>query len=128
MSPLWSVRHPDLTPWLTSALYPLLSHVIVDAKHQSACMADFQYLKEPDLFWTGAILANRAQKDWQDCVLKERDFLLNLTIGIGLYDNEVANLFVEKLMQYTAVSSSLLCDHIVSLENKVTYQLVSLLT
>ena len=40
---------------------------------------------------------------------------------MGLYDNEAANTFLEKLMQYTAVSSLLVYDHIVALENKVIY-------
>ena len=56
----------DLTPWLASAPYPSPSHVVVDAKRQSARTADYQHLEEPDLLWTGAILADRAQKDCQD--------------------------------------------------------------
>ena len=38
---------------------------------------------------------------------------------MGLYDNEVANTFLEKSMCYTAVSSLLLYDHVVALEMKV---------
>ena len=75
--------------------------------------------------WTGAILADRAQKDRQEQVLRDRDFLLDSTIAMGLYDNEVANSFLEKLMQYTAVSSSMLYDHVVALETKVIRRLVS---
>ena len=47
---------------------------------------------------------------------------------MGLYDNEVANTFLEKLMQYTAVSLSLLYNHVVALETKVIHQLVSSVT
>ena len=54
-------------------------------------------------------------------MLKDRDFLLDLTIAMGLYNNEVANTFLEKSMQYTAVSSSLFYDHVVALENKVIH-------
>ena len=52
---------------------------------------------------------------------RDRDFLLDSTIAMGLYDNEVANTFLEKLMRYTAVSSSLLYDHVVALEMKVIH-------
>ena len=95
---------------------------------QSAHNADFQHLQEPDLLWTGAILADWAQKDHQNQALKDRDFLLDSTIEVGLYDNEAANTFLEKSMQYTAVSSSLVYDHIIALENKVIHWLVSLLS
>ena len=67
------------------------------------------------------------QKDHQNCPLRDRDFLLDSTIDMGLYDNEAANTFLEKLMRYSTVSSSLLYDHIVALENKVIRQLVSVL-
>ena len=73
----------------------------------------------------GAILADKVQKDHQDQALKDRDFLLDLMIGMGLYDNEVVNTFVEKLMRYTTISSLMLYDHIVALDNKVICQLVS---
>ena len=86
---------------------------------QSAQNADYQHLQEPDLLWTGAILADRAQKDHQGCPLRDQDFLLDLTIEVGLYNDEAANTFLEKSMRYTAVSSSLLYDHVVALENKV---------
>ena len=99
----------------------------MDAMHQSARTADYQHLKELDLLWTGVILADKAQKDCQDQVLKDRDFLLDSTIRMGLYDNETANTFVEKLMRYTAICLLMLYDHIVTLENKVTRWLVSLL-
>ena len=105
----------------TRAPYPLPSCVAVDATCQSAHNADFQHLQELDLLWTGAILADRVQKDRQNQALKDRDFLLDLTIMMGLYDNEVTNTFLEKSMQYTAVSSSLVYDHIVALENKVIH-------
>ena len=73
----------------------------------------------------GAILANKAQKDCQDRALKDRDLLLDLTIVMGLYNNKVANTFVEKSMRYSAVSLSMLYDHVITLENKVIRQLVS---
>ena len=74
---------------LTRAPYPSLSQVVVDAKHHAAHNFDYRHLKEPDLLWTGAILANYAQKDHQEHELKDRDFLLNSSIGLGLYDNKV---------------------------------------
>ena len=115
---LMLIRAPYLSP----------SHVTVDATRQSARNADFQHLQELDLLWTGAILADWVQKDHQNWVLKDRDFLLDSTIMTGLYDNKVANTFLEKLVQYTAVSSLLLYDHIIALENKVICQLASLLS
>ena len=119
----------DLTSLsLTRAPYPSPSHVAVDATCQLARNADYQHLQEPDLLWTGAILADRAQKDCQSRPLRDRDFLLDSTIEMGLYDNEAANMFLEKLMHYTAVSSSLLYDHVVTLENKVIHCLASLLS
>ena len=122
MSSLWSGRCSVLmSSWLTSALYPLLSCVVIDAKHQLARTTDFQHLEEPDLLWTGVILADKAQKDCQERELKDRDFLLDLTILMGLYDNKVTNSFIEKSMRYTAMPYSLLYDHVVSLENKVTH-------
>ena len=114
--------------FLTRAPYPLPSHVVVDASRQLARNADYQHLQELDLLWTGAILADWAQKDRQNQALKDRDFLLDLTIEMGLYNNKAANTFLEKLMQYTTVSSSLLYDHVVALENKVICQLASLLS
>ena len=104
---------------LTRAPYPSPSHVAVDATRQSAQNANHQHLQEPDLLWTGAILSDRAQKDCQSCPLRDRDFLLDSTIEVGLYNNEAANTFLEKSMRYTAVSSLLLYDHVVTLENKV---------
>ena len=65
-------------------------------------------------------MADKAQKDHQDRDLQDRDFLLDSIIGMGLYDNEVANSFVEKSMRYTAVSTLLLYDHVVGLEHQVT--------
>ena len=94
---------------------------------QSARNANFQHLQELDLLWTGAILADWAQKDHQNQALKDRDFLLDLTIAMGLYDNKVADT-LEKSMQYTTVSLSLVYDHIVTLENKVIRRLASLLS
>ena len=108
-----------LTSLSTRAPYPSLSHVAVDVTCQSARNANYQHLQEPDLLWTGAILADQVQKDCQNWALKDRDFLLDLTIEMGLYDNEAANTFLEKSMRYTTVSSSLVYDHIVTLENKV---------
>ena len=116
-----------LTSLLPRAPYPSPSCVAVDATHSSARNADYQHLQELDLLWTGAILSNRAQKDHQSRPLRDRDFLLDLTIEVGLYDNEAANTFLEKLMRYTAMSSSLLYDHIVTLENKVIHRLASVL-
>ena len=113
---------------LSRAPYPSPSCVAVDATCQSARNADYQHLQEPDLLWTGAILADRAQKDRQGHPLRDRDFLLDSTIEVGLYDNEAANTFLEKLMHYTAVSLSLLYDHVVALENKVIRRLASLLS
>ena len=113
---------------LSRAPYLLPSRVTVDAMHQSAWNTDYQHLQEPDLLWTGAILSDRAQKDCQNCPLRDRDFLLDSTIKVGLYDNEAANTFLEKSMQYTAVNSSLLYDHIVALENKVIRRLASALS
>ena len=115
-------------PLLIRAPYPLLSHVAVNAMCQSACNADYQHLQELDLLWTGAILADQAQKDRQAQPLWDRDFLLDSTVKVGLYNNEAANTFLEKLMCYTTVSSSLLYDHVIALENKVIRQLVSLLS
>ena len=103
----------------TRAPYPSLSHVAVDATRQSARNANYQYLQELDLLWTGAILADQAQKDCQSQPLRDRDFLLDSTVEMGLYNNEAANTFLEKSMCYTAVSSSLLYNHVVVLENKV---------
>ena len=40
------------------APYPLPSRVAVNATHQSAQNTDYQHLQEPDLLWTGAILAD----------------------------------------------------------------------
>ena len=99
----------------------------MEATRQAARNADYQHLQEPDLLWTGAILSDRAQKDRQERALRDRDFLLDSMIAMGLYDNEVANTFLEKSMQYTAVSSSLLYDHVVALETKVR-RLVSSVT
>ena len=113
---------------LPRALYPSPSHVAVDAMRQSAQNANYQHLQEPDLLWTGAILSDQAQKDRQNHPLRDRDFLLDSTIKAGLYDNEAANTFLEKSMRYTAVNSSLLYDHIVTLENKVIRQLASVLS
>ena len=117
-----------LTSLLPRAPYPSPSHVAVDATRQSARNADYQHLQEPDLLWTRAILSDRAQKDRQSHPLRDRNFLLDSTIEVGLYDNEAANTFLEKSMRYTAVSSSLLYDHIVALENKVIHQLASVLS
>ena len=80
------------------------------------------------MLWTGDILVDRAQKDCQEQALRDRDFLLDSTIAMGLYNNEVANTFLEKSMHYTAVSSLLLYDHVVALETKVIHQLVSSVT
>ena len=110
---------------LPRAPYPSPSHVAVDATRQLAQNANYQHLQELDLLWTGAILSDWAQKDRQSCLLRDRDFLLDLTIDMGLYDNEAANTFLEKSMQYTAVSSLLLYDHVVALENKVIRRLAS---
>ena len=113
---------------LLRAPYLSPSRVTVDATHQSAQNADYQHLQEPDLLWTRAILSDQAQKDRQSRPLRDRDFLLDSTIEVGLYDNEATNTFLEKSMRYTAVNSSLLYDHIVALENKVIHQLASLLS
>ena len=72
-------------------------------------------------------MSDRAQKDRQERALRDRDFLLDSTIVMGHYNHEVANSFLEKSMQYTAVSSSLLYDHVVALETKVC-RLVSSVT
>ena len=112
---------------LPRAPYPSPSRVAVDATRQSAWNADYQHLQEPDLLWTRVILSDRAQKDQQSHPLRDRDFLLDSTIEVGLYDNEAANTFLEKLMRYTAVSLSLLYNHVVTLENKVIHRLASLL-
>ena len=79
------------------AHYSSPSCVAIDATRQLACNANFQHLQEPDLLWTGAILAGWVQKDRQNRALKDRDFLLDSTIAMELYDNEVANT-LEKLM------------------------------
>ena len=113
---------------LPRAPYPSPSCVAVDVTRQLAQNTDYQHLQEPDLLWTGAILSNRAQKDHQNRPLRDRDFLLDSMIEVGLYDNEAANTFLEKLMRYTAVNSSLLYDHIVALENKVIHRLASALS
>ena len=117
-----------LTSLLPRAPYLLPSRVAIDATRQSAQNADYQHLQELDLLWTRAILSDRAQKDRQSCPLRDRDFLLDSTIKVGLYDNEAANTFLEKSMRYTTVSSSLLYNHIVALENKVICQLASVLS
>ena len=121
-------RSVILTSLLLSAPYLSPSHVAIDATRQSARNADYQHLQEPDPLWTGAILSDRAQKDHQSRPLRDRDFLLDSTIEVGLYDNKAANTFLEKSMRYTAVNSSLLYDHIVTLENKVIRQLASVLS
>ena len=108
--------------------YPSPSHVAVDASRQSAWNANYQHLQEPDLLWTGAILADRVQKDRQNHALKDRDFLLDSTIEVGLYDNKAANTFLEKSMHYITVSLLLLYDHVVALENRVIHRLASLLS
>ena len=113
---------------LPRAPYPSPSRVTVDATRQSARNANYQHLQEPDLLWTRAILSDRAQKDRQNRPLRDRDFLLDSTIEVGLYDNEATNTFLEKSMWYTAVNSSLLYDHIVTLENKVIRRLASALS
>ena len=110
-----------LTLLLLRAPYPSPSRVAIDATCQLAQNTDYQHLQELDLLWTGAILSDRAQKDCQSCPLRDRDFLLDSTIEVGLYDNEAANTFLEKSMRYTAISLSLLYDHIVALENKVIH-------
>ena len=99
----------------------------MEAARQADHNADYQHLQEPDLLWTGAILSDHAQKDRQERALRDRDFLLDSTIAMGLYDNEAANTFLEKSMRYTAVSSSLLYNHVVALETKVR-RLVSSVT
>ena len=93
---------------LTRAPYPSPSHVAVDATCQSAQNADYQHLQELDLLWTGAILSDRALKDRQSHPLRDRDFLLDSTIEMGLYNHKATNTFLEKSMRYTGVSSSLL--------------------
>ena len=113
---------------LPRAPYPSPSRVAVDVTCQSAQNTNYQHLQEPDLLWTGAILSDWAQKDCQNCPLKDRDFLLDSTIEVGLYDKEAANTFLEKSMRYTAVNSSLLYNHIVALENKVICRLASALS
>ena len=70
-------------------------------------------------------MSDQAQKDRQSRPLRDRDFLLDSTIEVGLYDNEATNTFLEKSMHYTTVSSSLLYDHVVALENKVIHRLAS---
>ena len=110
---------------LSRAPYPSPSCVAVDATCQLAQNADYQHLQEPDLLWTRAILSDCTQKDHQSRPLRDRDFLLDSTIKVGLYDNEAANTFLEKSMHYTAVSSLLLYNHIVALENKVICRLAS---
>ena len=77
----------------TRAPHPSPSHVAVDVMHQTARNANYQHLQEPDLLWTGAILANRAQKDRQSRPLRDRDFLLDSAINMGLYNNKAANTF-----------------------------------
>ena len=104
---------------LIRAPYPSPSCVTVDVMCQSAWNADYQHLQELDLLWTGAILADQAQKDRQGHPLRDRDFLLDSTIEVGLYDNKAANTFLERSMRYTAVSLLLLYNHVVALENKV---------
>ena len=114
-----------LTSLLPRAPYPSLSCVTVDATCQSARNANYQHLQEPDLLWTGAILSDQAQKDCQGRPLRDRDFFLDSTIEVGLYNNKAANTFLEKSMRYTAVSLSLLYNHVVALENKVIRRLAS---
>ena len=116
-----------LTSLLPRAPYLSPSRVAVDPTCQSARNADYQHLQEPDLLWTGAILSDRAQKDCQNRPLRDQDFLLDSTIEVGLYNNEAANTFLEKLMRYTTISLSLLYDHVVTLENKVICRLASVL-
>ena len=117
-----------LTSLLPRTPYPSPSRVAVDVTRQSVWNANYQHLQEPDLLWTGAILSDRVQKDRQSCLLRDRDFLLDSTIEVGLYDNEAANTFLEKSMRYTTVSSSLLYNHVVALENKVICRLASVLS
>ena len=96
-----------LTSLLPRAPYPSPSHVAVDATRQSAQNADYQHLQELDLLWTGAILSDRAQKDCQNRPLRDRDFLLDSTIKVGLYDNEAATLGTEGVLPSRQIESFL---------------------
>ena len=98
---------------LLRAPYPSPSRVAVDVMHQSARNADYQHLQEPDLLWTGAILSDRAQKDCQIRPLRDRDFLLDSTIKVGLYDNKATNTFLENTGGKGSLSWEIHADYIV---------------
>ena len=104
---------------VTRAPYLLPVQIIVDAKCGLACKGDFQHLEAPDLLWTGAILADQAQKDCQEHPLNKRDFLLDDLIGSGLYDSEASNSFLEQSQHYTATCVSALYDHVVDMKHEV---------
>ena len=93
---------------------------MVEAQRDTARRSDYQHLKGPDVLWTGAILADRAQKDCQERPLNRRDFLLDDLIGSGLYDSNIANSFLERSQCYTATCVSALYDHVVDMKHEVT--------
>ena len=93
---------------------------MAEAQRDTARRGDYQHLEAPDLLWTGAILADRAQKDRRERPLNKRDFLLDDLIGSGLYDQEAANSFLERLQCYTATCVSVLYDHVVDMKRDVS--------
>ena len=60
---------------VASTPYPAPAQIVVDAKRDTARRGNYQHLEALDLLWTGAILADWAQKDCQEHPLNKRDFL-----------------------------------------------------
>ena len=128
MSPPWSGRRLDSNPiGDSSAPYPLPAQIVAEAQCDTARCGDYQHLEAPDLLWTGAILADRAQKDRRERPLNKRDFLLDDLIGSGLYDQEAANSFLERSQRYTATCVSALYDHVVDMKRDVSVIVSTLL-
>ena len=73
----------------------------------------------PSVLWTGAILADWAQKDCRERPLNKRDFLLDDLIGSGLYDSEASNSFLEQSQRYTATCILALYDHVIDMKYEV---------
>ena len=100
---------------------------MAEAQRDTAHRGNYQYLEAPDLLWTGAILADRAQKDRRERPLNRRDFLLDDLIGSSLYDQEAANNFLERSQRYTATCVLALYDHVIDMKCEVNTIIFTLL-
>ena len=100
---------------------------MAEAQRDTARCGDYQHLEAPDLLWTGAILADHAQKDRRERPLNRRDFLLDDLISSGLYDQEAANSFLEQSQRYMATCVSALYDHVVDMKREVNVIVSTLL-